>query len=145
MEESGHILIRYYLNVLKCLLTFWENNYKRVDWSRSFFFFRKNIITVFKRRQIGLNYSKKMWRNILHPHRILANMSSTDMCGTIALSPNMTKTHVTKLTWQPLSFLYQVSKHSMLHVVPYKSFNGDLGVPLKNERLQTGQEVESSF
>ena len=30
MEESGHILLRYYLNVLKCPLTFWENNYKKV-------------------------------------------------------------------------------------------------------------------
>ena len=73
------------------------------------FFFRKNTIMLFKKKPNQLELQWKVWRNILHPHRILTNMSnissnvhphriltnmsnisSNVMSGTITLSLNMT-------------------------------------------------------
>ena len=40
-----------------------------------FYYYRKNTVILLMVSQINLNYRNKVWRNILHPHRKLANMS----------------------------------------------------------------------
>ena len=63
-----------------------------------YYYYRKNTVMLFKKSQIGLNYNRKVRRNILHPHYIFSNMSGSVMGGTITLSPDMTVTHINKLT-----------------------------------------------
>ena len=68
MEECGHILIRYYLNVLKCPLTFWENSYKKVDLVKKLnllFSFYFNLVHICVKIQMKYKY-RLLLNNEIH-------------------------------------------------------------------------------
>ena len=103
----------------------------------SSFFEKKILLIKIIYNQNRLRERVDVWRNILHPHKKTANMSSKVMSNTITLFTNMRKASEIKRSHTKFSLKNKVTIRGIRLIFTTKCSDDYLGSAFKNNRRET--------